>query len=54
MNPVEEMIEKMKKLRNGENVPCKQCNKGTLKPIGDSKTTHCFVCDNCGAKLNID
>lgn len=54
MHPAEEMIERMKKLRNGEKVVCKKCKEGTMQPVGDCKTTHCFVCDECGAKLNIN
>lgn len=54
MHPVEEMILQLKKLRNGEEVVCKHCGKGVMKPIGDYKTTHCYVCDNCGNKINLD
>lgn len=54
MHPVEEMIERLKKLRNGENVECKHCGKGIIKPVGDCKTTKCFVCDSCGKRINLD
>lgn len=54
MHPVEELIDRIKKLRNGEKVSCKHCKKGIMQPIGDYKTTNCFVCDNCGKRINID
>lgn len=50
-----EGIVKINKLRNGEKVICTSCGKGEYKPTGDDhKKTHCFVCDSCGAKINID
>lgn len=54
MHPVEEMLERLNKLRNGEVVTCKQCGKGIMKPHGDYRTTHCFVCDSCGKRININ
>lgn len=53
-NEIERWNEMVKKLRNGETVTCDACGKGSLKPVGDCKITHCFVCDSCGAKLNMD
>lgn len=55
MNPVE-MHEKMKKLRNGTDVVCTECNKGVFKPCKNTnyKTTHGFVCNKCGAMISID
>lgn len=54
MHSVEEAIERLKKMRNGEEVPCKHCVDGTMRAIGDYKTTHCYVCDKCGSKINLD
>lgn len=54
MHPAEEMIERMKWLRAGKEVSCKQCKTGVMRPIGDHKITHCFKCDKCGTKLNIN
>ena len=54
MHPVGEMLERLKRLRNGETVICKQCRKGVMKPVGDYRTTHCFVCDSCGNRININ
>ena len=54
MSSIEEMMERVRKLRNGETVSCKKCENGVMKPIGDYKTTPCFVCDKCGNKLNIN
>ena len=54
MHPVEEIVERLKRLRNGEEVKCKHCENGVLKPIGDYQTTSCFVCNECGNKININ
>lgn len=54
MGDVEEILQRLKKMRNGEKVTCKHCGKGIMQPVGDYKTTYCFVCDNCHAKLNIN
>lgn len=54
MNPLNEINERLKKLRKGENLPCKKCKDGVMKAVGDYKTTHCFICDKCGTKFNID
>ena len=49
-------IEMLDRLRKGEKVTCTICNKGTLKPVGNTnfETTHCFKCDSCAAMMNID
>lgn len=54
MNEVEELLQRIKKLRNGEKVTCWHCKKGVMLPIGDCKTTKCFKCNNCGTRLNMD
>lgn len=54
MNPLEEFNGRLKKLRDGEKVPCKKCADGIMKPVGDYKTTHCFVCNKCGNKINLN
>ena len=54
MHPVEESIKKIKKLRNGEKVSCQHCTDGVMKAIGDHATTHCYVCDKCGSRINLD
>lgn len=54
MNPVEEMLERIKRLRNGEDVTCKRCKEGVMVPIGDYKTSDCFVCNKCKNKLIIN
>ena len=54
MHPVEKMMERMKQLRIGKKVLCEKCKTGVMKPIGNHKTTNCFVCDKCGQKLNIN
>lgn len=46
--------EMMKNLRDGKEVSCPLCGKGHLKPIGDCTTTHCFECNECKKKLNIN
>lgn len=51
---INEMNDRMKKLRSGEVVICDACGEGVLKPIGDAKSTHCFVCESCGVRINID
>ena len=43
------------KLYNGEKVICTKCGKGTYEPVGgDCKKTHCFICNFCGSKINMD
>lgn len=54
MGDATEMIQMLKKMREGEKVICKHCHKGIMKPIGDHKVSHCFVCDNCHSKWNIN
>ncbi len=54
MNPAEEAINRLKKMKNGEEVKCKHCGKGIMRPVGNAKTTSCFICDHCGVKLNIN
>lgn len=54
VNEVEELIQKIKKLRNGEEVACWHCKKRGNAPIGNYKTTKCFRCNNCGTRLNMD
>lgn len=41
-------------LREGKKVECPFCHKGTLKAVGDCKTTHGFYCDHCNEQINID
>lgn len=41
------MSEIAKRVRAGEKVKCPLCHKGTIRPIGDPKTTHFFECDYC-------
>ena len=52
MNP----LKMLKELRNGKDVTCTVCNNGKFEPVNNSdyKTTHGFVCNSCGAKINID
>ena len=54
MNPLEESNERLKRLRNGEEVPCKHCKDGIIRPVGDCKKTHCFKCDKCKSMINLD
>ena len=41
MNP-KEFNERLFRLRKGEKVPCRHCEKGIMIPVGDYKTTKCF------------
>lgn len=43
-----------KKLRNGDPVECPSNDGGFMQPVGDYKTTFCFICDVCNEKLNIE
>ena len=54
MIKAEELFQRIKKMRNGEEVICSHCKKGIMLPIGDCKTTKCFYCNNCGTRLNMD
>ena len=53
MNKAEELFQRIKKMRNGEEVICSHCKKGIMLPIGDCKTTKCFYCNNCGRRVII-
>ena len=35
MNKAEELFQRIKKMRNGEEVICSHCKKGIMLPIGD-------------------
>ena len=40
----------------GEEFLCEICKKGIMKPSNPDyplKENHCFICDNCGERLNI-
>lgn len=54
MGPLKELQETVQKLRNGEEVRCKSCRDGIMRPIGDRKITHGFKCDRCGKMINLD
>lgn len=51
-----EVGEMLKKLRNGEEVVCPDCQKGIIRTPYDPKISHYFECDNdeCKYKINID
>lgn len=49
-----QIMERLKRLRNGEKVACRSCETGIMLPIGNYKTTYCFKCNVCGARINID
>lgn len=53
LTPIESN-ELMKKMRTGEKVSCPLCEKGVMIPIGDYKSTHCFVCSKCKKRWNIN
>ena len=50
------MIKIVNRLKSGETVKCFSCKQGSYKPSygTDYKTTHCFKCECCGEKINID
>lgn len=50
------MFELLNELRNGKKVVCNECGNGIYKPAcgTEPKTTHCFECNSCGTKINID
>lgn len=55
MTKPKSFLETYNMLRNGEDVACETCDKGTYRPIGASyKYTNCFECDNCKEKLIFD
>lgn len=54
MHPVEEMMERIKKIRAGERVLCKKCKRGIMEPVGEHEKANCFVCNKCGQKLNMN
>ena len=49
MNP-KEFNERLFRLRKGEKVPCRHCEKGIMIPVGDYKTTKCFLIFKNGYK----
>ena len=44
----------METLRSGERVQCMKCKQGEFVPFGALKTAHCFICNQCGIRVNID
>lgn len=43
------------KLRKGEQVHCKNCKVGYMKPLGGNyKTTTTFICDKCKNQIIIN
>lgn len=51
----EDMLQMLKRLRAGETVKCILCEKGVMESaIEDFVHSHCFVCNSCGEKLNIN
>lgn len=44
----------MKDLRDGKKVKCPLCKDGYMEAIGDHKITHCFQCNHCRKRLNIN
>ncbi len=45
------------RLYAGEKVLCPTCNKGFFEPSNRElplELNHCFLCNNCGERLNID
>ncbi|MCH5188278.1 MAG: hypothetical protein J1F63_07715 [Oscillospiraceae bacterium] len=45
------------RLHAGEAVGCLLCGKGHMRAACEEKyisICHCFICDHCGAALNID
>ncbi len=49
-----DVIKFIKRLRTGETLQCPECSVGVIVPIGDYRTTKCFVCTECKFKINID
>ena len=44
----------LKRIRNGEEVPCPKCKKGIIRPFNpDYKVNHAFICDFCKKGLMI-
>lgn len=44
------------RLYAGDDVYCLTCKKGIMKPSNPNyplRQNHCFICDNCGERLNI-
>ena len=45
----------IEKLRNGEEVKCRKCEKGTYKPINPAvKVNYWFRCNYCGAHYHYE
>lgn len=44
--------DRIRKLRNGENIPCPECKEGTVSGMNGSKYN--FACNKCGYRINID
>lgn len=41
----------LKVLRSGEEIKCKHCKDGVVRPVGDYKKTNTFRCDKCNKEL---
>ena len=47
---IQERVERLKRLRSGEEVPCPKCD-GIIKPIGDYRFTNSFHCTKCNYQI---
>ena len=55
-NPLENSLERIKRMRNGEKIKCSRCKDGYISAVGNPKTTNVFKCDKCekGIVLTVD
>lgn len=55
-NPLENSLERIKRMRNGEKIKCSHCKDGYISAVGNPKITNVFKCDKCetGIVLTVD
>ena len=59
MSTKNEDVDIVVRLIRGEKVHCLSCKTGTYIPVGlsiakDVSRCHCFVCDNCKERINLN
>ena len=53
--PVDVIVKTISLLENGEKATCPLCEIGALKAVVEGvKNCHCYICDFCNEKLNIN
>ncbi len=56
MESILQNIDLFERLHGGEQIKCKVCGKGSIKPMGNKpiEEEYCFECNHCGAHYRYD